>query len=158
MRNNRTTNRPEFVYTEHYSAFGQRSFTSLHRIIKKTFSTLYVDSSNDYPGGWHGFGIRVVLTLNRMEMESQGRAWSRSQGRYYYALPAVSFHTNDKDEKSLPRFVETLELPIPFTVEDIKNAYRRKAKQAHPDSGGSMDDFIALQESYQQALSFFELP
>jgi hypothetical protein len=38
--------------------------------------------------------------------------------------------------------------------EEIQRAYRRLAKQAHPDAGGSQGQFVALKSSYEQALEF----
>jgi DnaJ-class molecular chaperone len=39
------------------------------------------------------------------------------------------------------------------TVEDINEAYRAKAKKAHPDQGGSHADFLQLTEMKNRALS-----
>lgn len=39
------------------------------------------------------------------------------------------------------------------TEEQIKDAYRQKAKTCHPDAGGSAEAFHALSEAYQMALS-----
>jgi curved DNA-binding protein CbpA len=48
-----------------------------------------------------------------------------------------------------------LELSWPCTVAEIKEAYRRLVKQAHPDGGGTHDVFLALQEADEQALRMF---
>ena len=39
----------------------------------------------------------------------------------------------------------------PYNVEDIKQAYWRRVKKLHPDHGGDVEDFRALQEAYEQA-------
>jgi hypothetical protein len=42
----------------------------------------------------------------------------------------------------------------PYTAEDVRMAYRERAKQVHPDHGGSMRDFVKLQEAYEKALEY----
>jgi DnaJ-class molecular chaperone len=39
------------------------------------------------------------------------------------------------------------------TVETIKAAYRRPAKERHPDHGGNVEEFKRLQEAYEMAMS-----
>jgi hypothetical protein len=52
----------------------------------------------------------------------------------------------------LAQCLKMLNLSWPCTVADVKQAYRRLVKRAHPDGGGSHDQFLALQEAYEQAL------
>jgi DnaJ-class molecular chaperone len=35
-----------------------------------------------------------------------------------------------------------------FSEEDLKQAYRRCAKQSHPDLGGSQEQFLSVQKAY----------
>jgi hypothetical protein len=53
-----------------------------------------------------------------------------------------------------PDFLVTLGLLPPCTVADVHMAYREKAKQAHPDHGGSVDDFLKLQQAYERGLEY----
>jgi hypothetical protein len=53
-----------------------------------------------------------------------------------------------------PDFMEALGLLPPYTAEDVRMAYREKAKNAHPDHGGSIGDFVKLQEAYERALEY----
>lgn len=53
-----------------------------------------------------------------------------------------------------PDFMETLGLLPPYTPEDVRMAYREKAKLAHPDHGGSVADFLKLQEAHDRALEY----
>lgn len=41
-----------------------------------------------------------------------------------------------------------LEIPITATPEEVKKAYRRKAKVVHPDAGGSNDQFSQITDAY----------
>ena len=43
-----------------------------------------------------------------------------------------------------------LDLPAAFTPQQLKKAYRTKALQLHPDRGGEQQQFILLQQAYQQ--------
>jgi hypothetical protein len=43
-----------------------------------------------------------------------------------------------------------LGLPAAFTQQQLKKAYRSKALQLHPDRGGEQQQFILLQQAYQQ--------
>jgi len=45
------------------------------------------------------------------------------------------------------------ELTPPYSVEAVKRAYRRLAKQHHPDRGGAAARFLTLQVAYREALA-----
>jgi len=51
-----------------------------------------------------------------------------------------------------PACFRQLNLTFPSTLAEVKAAYRKLAKQAHPDQGGSHEQFLALQAAYEQAL------
>lgn len=53
-----------------------------------------------------------------------------------------------------PEFMISLGLNPPYTENDVKQAYRQKAKSAHPDAGGSQEAYMALHDAYQQALDY----
>jgi hypothetical protein len=38
-------------------------------------------------------------------------------------------------------------------LQTLKNAYRKLSKEAHPDAGGSAEEFIELQSSYESILA-----
>ncbi len=59
-----------------------------------------------------------------------------------------------KDER--PEFMVALGLLPPYTPEDVKHAYLHKVKAAHPDKGGTVEQFNALQEAYEQAKQYVE--
>jgi hypothetical protein len=54
----------------------------------------------------------------------------------------------------LPRWCVVLGLTLPCGVDDVKSAYRRLAKAAHPDVGGKAADFIAIESAYREALDY----
>lgn len=51
-------------------------------------------------------------------------------------------------------FLVVLGLIPPVTVEDVRQAYLEKAKTAHPDRGGSGDEFVRLQQAFEQATEY----
>lgn len=51
-------------------------------------------------------------------------------------------------------FLAILGLAPPITEEDVKQAYLLKARTAHPDQGGSVEDFKRLQEAFEQATEY----
>jgi hypothetical protein len=53
-----------------------------------------------------------------------------------------------------PEFMVLLGLAPPYEVEDVKQAYLEKAKQAHPDRGGKMEDFVRLHDAFEKATQF----
>lgn len=54
-------------------------------------------------------------------------------------------HSYQEIEEAL----ETLQLPLFITREDIKQQYRFLAKKNHPDRGGNTQKMEALNEAYQ---------
>ena len=58
-------------------------------------------------------------------------------------------------QASTPSFIQALGLALPCTIEDVKQAWRKLAKEYHPDTGGNAARFIELQASYTDALVFF---
>jgi hypothetical protein len=55
-----------------------------------------------------------------------------------------------------PEFMATLGLAPPYAIEDVHQAYREKAKQTHPDRGGTPAAFKAVHEAFQQAQAYLE--
>jgi hypothetical protein len=52
-----------------------------------------------------------------------------------------------------PRSVAALGLVMPCTVDDLKEAYRHKVMQLHPDRGGDQRRFLLLQAEFEEALA-----
>lgn len=44
--------------------------------------------------------------------------------------------------------LDLLGLPETCTLEDVKSAYRQKAKDTHPDKGGCTEEFIQVKAAY----------
>ena len=54
----------------------------------------------------------------------------------------------------IPDFLAKLGLVPPYSIEDVKQAYRAKVKTAHPDVGGTAAEFTEIQAAYEQALEY----
>ena len=67
----------------------------------------------------------------------------------------ASGKSRDKDE-TRPDFMVALGLSPPYSPDDVKFAYLTKVKEAHPDKGGTVEEFNALQEAYDQAKQYVE--
>lgn len=61
------------------------------------------------------------------------------------------------DVKSQPfEFLKRLELRTDCGKQDVIAAYRRRARLAHPDHGGSAEKFHQLRQDYEHALAYVE--
>jgi hypothetical protein len=58
------------------------------------------------------------------------------------------------DRIDRPEFLAVLGLIPPVTVEDVKQAYLDKVMTAHPDRGGSVEQFVRLQKAFEQATEY----
>jgi hypothetical protein len=58
---------------------------------------------------------------------------------------------NDVDH-DLVAALGVLGLSWPVSVDEVKAAYRKLAKQCHPDAGGSQDEFKQLQAAYEKVM------
>ncbi len=55
-----------------------------------------------------------------------------------------------------PAFAVTLGLLPPYTMDDVKRAYREKVKDAHPDRGGDRGTFDRIQGAYEEAGAYLK--
>src|SRR5687768_6720845 len=68
----------------------------------------------------------------------------------------MSGHSSTSRRETRPEFMATLGLSPPYALEDVKQAYRDKARATHPDRGGSAAAFQAVQEAFEQAQAYLE--
>lgn len=52
-----------------------------------------------------------------------------------------------------PACMQQLGLLPPYSIEDVKRAYRHLAKRSHPDAGGDAETFSKLRQAYERALN-----
>ena len=150
----------EFLYRDVCDAVTEHWGSVPHRVVRKTNKYVYVEqrpySRDDLTGSWLDRD-RPTFRLDRQALEQEGYAF----------IPATAYVADTEEPmffdrphhkrtrwygRQLPKCLEVLDLSWPCTVTDVKEAYRRLVKCAHPDGGGSHDEFLALQKAYEQAL------
>jgi DnaJ-domain-containing protein 1 len=76
-------------------------------------------------------------------------------GRLPFETPDVETEPTDGDETAAVRAAfATLGLPPTADSEAVSDAYRKRAKEAHPDQGGDSEAFARLQEAYDTATEY----
>jgi hypothetical protein len=148
----------EFLYQDVRDELTGKWRSARHRVIRKTKAYVYVEQraydAAEPPDVRLG-DTGATFRLSRKSLEWEG-----------YALAPVSAEVDDPmffitpfHERTtqpggrVPSCLERLGLPYPCTMAQVKAAYRRLAKNAHPDRGGNNEDFLALQAAYEQALT-----
>lgn len=132
-------------------------FSLPHRVVRKTRRYVYVEQRPYDPerlaGGWLDLGA-PTYRLDREALEREGHAFvpitAEIDDPLFFGAPYEE-RVERVAAEVFPCF-RRLGLSFPCTVDQVKAAYRRLAKDAHPDRGGSHDGFLALQEAYEQAL------
>jgi len=144
----------EFLYREVYDPAREAWVSMPHRVARTTPKYVFVERQpynlDVRTGAWLD-RERPTYRLDRKALERDGFAY----------IPASAVISDDEEPlffsqpgSILPVFacLKTLELSWPCTQEDVKAAYRRLVKTAHPDGGGDHARFLALQEAYDAAL------
>lgn len=54
-----------------------------------------------------------------------------------------------------PQWANVLGVKYPCTWEEVRQAYAKLVKEAHPDHGGSMESFVRIRAAYSQAVIDF---
>lgn len=62
--------------------------------------------------------------------------------------------TPDWARNRTPGCLRGLQLELPCGLEDCKQAYRRLAKELHPDRGGDRRRFLRLQRDFEASVAF----
>ncbi len=147
---------PEFLYRDTRDALTGRWRSVPHRVVRRTAYYVYVEQhphAADVPAaGWPG-GRGATFRLDRQMLEREGFAFI-PPGSPIEQDEDPAFFASPQEERALeaPECLQALGLPWPCTADEVRTAYRRLARRAHPDGGGSHDAFLALQAAYEQAL------
>lgn len=127
-----------------------------HRIVKRTKTRIYVEREpfrenvrySDEWWRWH----QPTFVLDRAEVEKTGKARGNRSRWYdtFYQSPEMYFAEVRSDSR--PECFEILGVELGASEKEVKSAYFRLAKSAHPDAGGDVDKFKELQKAYESTL------
>lgn len=97
---------------------------------------------------WKGNVRAIGLLLQRLRLcDESGVGTGTEQYRGYEALPPGS---PIEVEMNLSLALTLLGLPPePFTMEQLQLAYRAASRLAHPDTGGSNEQMVAVNQAYE---------
>jgi hypothetical protein len=148
----------EFLFRDVYDMESKKWVSVPHRIMRRTRKFVFVEQQPYSPGELTGSWFdreSPTFRLDRLMLEKEGYAFVPATT---YVEDAEEIFFNNEYTKASGevriKCIEALNLSWPCTEAEVKGAYRRLAKTAHPDGGGSQDMFLALQEAYVQALQF----
>ena len=148
---NATLQETEFLFTQYVDPDGQMpTHWDAHPITKRTKEFVFVQ----YRIGVH---YRENLRLRRKKLETDGEIyWSHGTlVRCFYTAEKKNRIDALYKTRSLPGFFQFFGLQCDAKKDDLKRAYKRMARQHHPDAGGSNSAFQSLQAQYKTALVWF---
>jgi hypothetical protein len=93
---------------------------------------------------------RRTLHLDRHKLEKEGRLWHGFQE--FTLAPQEGNDFAGGHSSWLDQQAAVLGLTWPCDRRSVVRAFRAKAKQVHPDKGGSEADFIAAREAYTRLI------
>lgn len=148
----------EYVYLIEWCEFDTPSWRSVapHRVIKRTAKFIYVARERQRSGlsDTHTVGGEKIISTYRLDRyaleRGEGVQHPRSvwAGKFYLDPNAEAGREQNRPYHLLPH-LEALELSWPCSLDARKKVYRLKSRNAHPDSGGSQEQFIAVNEAYE---------
>ncbi|MFN3360876.1 MAG: DnaJ domain-containing protein [Pseudanabaenaceae cyanobacterium] len=131
-----------------------------HRILELTDTTVWIAEGEYRPnlGEAKAFcdqwGRPFRIGLDRFILEEKGSIeWEGGIGTRFY-VKENSWNFADfltKPRRLLP-YLDMLDLDYPFTIAELKQAYRRQALRNHPDRGGDAEKFRKIQAAYEYLL------
>ena len=92
------------------------------------------------------------------ETDNQHRSHQYSNNRQEYSRQQYSHQNNYQTHQTNPyaffyriyrTHLEILQVQFPFSKQELKTAYRKKALETHPDSGGTAEAFRAVNTAYE---------
>lgn len=93
------------------------------------------------------------------EREMYSRNPSKKEFKPWYDIPLdVEIPTEVEEFNPLQPYLLMLRLAFPYTLEQLNQAYRLRARETHPDvRGGSTDEFLRVRQAYEVLKNALEL-
>jgi len=147
----------EFLYRDVWDPATQQWHSMPHRVVRRTSKFIYIEqqpySFSSLTGSWLD-GEHSTYRLDRPALELNGYAFIPATATLADKEEPLFFNYDRRNqpEDQVPNCLRLLNLSWPCTIAEVQDAYRRLVKGAHPDAGGSHDQFLDLQAAYEQAL------
>lgn len=93
------------------------------------------------------------------EREMYSRNQPKTKFKDWYEVPIdLESDTEVQTFNPLQPYLFLLRLPFPYTLEQLNQAYRQRARETHPDvRGGSTREFLRVREAYEVLRKALEL-
>jgi hypothetical protein len=149
----------EFLYRDVYDPESKQWVPVPHRVVRRTRKFVFIEQQPYSPGELTGSWFdreSPTFRLNRRMLEQEGYAFVPTTA--YVEDAEEIYFSNEYTQISGDiqiKCIQMLNLSWPCTEAEVKGAYRKLVKSAHPDGGGSQELFLALQEAYEQALHLY---
>jgi hypothetical protein len=140
-----------------------------HRIVKKTARTIYVDrepfredqwerrcEEGREPSGYERETRTMIIDRDILKREGRYRHRRSHRAMFFYATEEDGIRDVAAALESLHAWCATLGVKFPCSVEVVKAAYRRLAKESHPDAGGDPTSFRVVEQAYRDALAYLD--
>jgi curved DNA-binding protein CbpA len=98
--------------------------------------------------------VKKSLAAAKAEMRAKRRAQKERQQRIFDKF--LESLAGDDATPNTAVCSALLGLTPPFTVDQLKNAYRRKSRECHPDHGGPESAMKGVNLAYETLLKFLE--
>jgi hypothetical protein len=154
--------RLEFLYHGYVSSETREVYVTPYRVVRKTGRFVYVDresfreaSSVHVQDPVSAYVELRTWRLDRAALERDGHVCHTGSGWYggdYYVSEAALRADFEAQAEVVPECFLALGLARGASRADVKRAYKRLARQRHPDAGGNGGEFIALRSAYERAL------
>lgn len=151
----------EYLYTRHVAEGDDWPFAAAHLVVKRTPRRTYVSRRSC---GLAQLGTEdetwaeaePTVALDRAKLLQDGAAFAKNYRQSEFAV-TVDRALGEFAGRRHPAY-RALKLAPPCTLDEIKAAYRLRAFEAHPDRGGTPDDFRALDAAYRRLLREAQAP
>lgn len=91
------------------------------------------------------------------EREMYSRNPEPTESKRWYEMPVFEFDPPDESPLlAIQPHLAVLHLSHPFSEDDLNRAYRRRARETHPDTGGSEREFIRVRQAYEALQAYLD--
>jgi hypothetical protein len=111
-------------------------------IVKKTPKCVFID--DNWREGFENHEPKI-RRLNRHELETKGSVIGDGWWEVWYTTPY-----EQRNPQYQPEWAVTLGVSGAATATEVEAAYRQRAKETHPDCGGSAEVFKAIRAAYEE--------